>query len=123
MPLQITNETRQQVLAEQVCKASSLLARLRGLLFSPPLELDQGMLIIPCNAIHCIGMTYSIDAIFIDKKLVVVGLCEDLKPWQISAIYPRAHSCLELPAGVISKTGTQIGDQLIVMHAASGCAT
>jgi len=113
MYLHIINETRHQALAQTVRKAASLLARLRGLLFSPPLTVDQGMLIVPCNAIHCIGMTYAIDAIFIDKKLVVVGLAENLKPWRMSALYPRAHSCLELPAGVINKTGTQIGDQLI----------
>lgn len=113
MPLRIINETRHQVLAKQIRKADNLFTRLRGLLFSPPLEADQSMLLTPCNAIHCIGMTYPIDAIFIDKNFVVVGLAANLKPMQFSAIYLRAHNCLELPAGVINKTGTQIGDQLV----------
>jgi uncharacterized protein len=111
--LHIFNETRHQVLAKQVRKADSLFTRLRGLLFRPPLETNQGMLLSPCQAIHCIGMTYAIDAVFVDKNLVVVGLAENLKPGQFSAVYSRAHDCLELPTGVISKTDTQIGDQLL----------
>jgi uncharacterized membrane protein (UPF0127 family) len=112
MQLHIVNETRGQVLASEVRKADNIFSRMRGLLFSPPLQTNQGLLLVPCSGIHCIGMTYTIDAIFIDQKSIVVGLVESIKPWQLSAFYPKALSCLELPAGVINKTGTQLGDQL-----------
>jgi len=112
MQLCITNETRNQVLARQIQRADNMFARMRGLLFRPPLQADQGMLITPCTAVHCIGMTYPIDVVFIDKNLVVVGLAGNLKPGQFSRLYPKAHNCLELPAGVIGNSNTQVGDQL-----------
>jgi uncharacterized protein len=113
MQLCIINETRNQLLANQIRKADNLFTRLRGLLFSLPLQANQGMLLTPCKAIHCIGMAYPIDAIFVDKNFVVVGLAANLKPGQFSQLYLHAHQCLELPAGVIEKTNTQIGDQLV----------
>ncbi len=59
-----------------------------------------------------IGMSYAIDAIFVDKKLVVVGVLHSIGPGRISRVYGRAQSCLELPAGRARETNTEIGDQL-----------
>ena len=58
------------------------------------------------------GMGYAIDAVFIDKDWRVVGLTEEIKPGQVSAIFKNALSCLELPAGTISATTTALGDQI-----------
>ncbi len=114
MYCQVMNKTRGRMLAGQVRQAKSFFSRLRGLLFSSPLKTGQGLLIVPCQSIHCMGMSYAIDAVFLDKKQIVVGLSENLKPWQFSAIYWRAHSCLELPAGTIIDNGVALGDQLII---------
>jgi uncharacterized protein len=114
MYLQVMNKTRERMLAKNVSKADSFFARLGGLLIRPPLEIDEGLLIVPCNSIHCVGMKYPIDAVFFDKKQVVVGLVENLKPLQFSAIYWRAQGCLELIAGTIRKNGVALGDQLLI---------
>jgi uncharacterized membrane protein (UPF0127 family) len=34
-----------------------------------------------------------------------------MKPWRISPIKFAAHGVLELPAGTIARSGTQVGDQ------------
>ena len=60
-----------------------------------------------------IGMRYAIDAVFMDKKGVVVGILENFAPGRISSMFFNAHSCLELPAGTVEKTGTTIGDSIV----------
>ncbi len=107
-----TNISRNQVLAEHVKLADSFFKRLRGLLFTLSLPDGEGLLLKPCNSIHCIGMAYTIDAIFLDKENIVIAALSDLKPWQVSAVYWQANSCLELAAGTISRSKTSTGDQL-----------
>jgi uncharacterized membrane protein (UPF0127 family) len=106
------NETRQQMVASSARTARSLLSRLRGLLFGAPLAHGEGLYLVPCRSIHMIGMTFPIDAIFVDKQGIVVGLVKDIQPWGISDFYWKAFGCLELPAGTIAATGTVLGDRL-----------
>jgi uncharacterized membrane protein (UPF0127 family) len=56
------------------------------------------------------GMKFAIDALFLDKDGVVVGILEDFAPGKMSGIFSRAKTCLELPAGTVKRTGTTIGD-------------
>ena len=58
------------------------------------------------------GMTYAIDAVFLDDTNKVVALVENIKPMLISMIYFKATGCLELPVGTISNTKTAVGDEI-----------
>ena len=107
----IRNCTSGSVLAENARVADSFVARMVGLLSSPPLGPGQGLLLKPCSQIHMFGMKFGLDAIFFDKQWKVVGLVEGLSPGQLSRWFPRAVSCLELPVGTIAETRTQVGDQ------------
>jgi hypothetical protein len=40
----------------------------------------------------------------------------DLKPWRFGSFYKGVHYVIELPAGTIARTATQVGDQLQVMY-------
>jgi uncharacterized membrane protein (UPF0127 family) len=111
--LKATNITRNQVLAERMKLANNFFSRLRGLLLTPSLPAGHALLIEPCQSIHSLGMSYAIDVIFLDKQKMVVELLHTFAPWRVSAIYRRAHSCLELPPGTIAKSGTTLGDQLV----------
>jgi uncharacterized membrane protein (UPF0127 family) len=92
--------------------ADTFYTRLVGLLNDKhPLEFGGGMWIVPCNSIHSLGMRFTFDAIFLDKNLRVVHLVREMKPWRISKMVFSAHSVLELPAGLISQTATELGDQ------------
>lgn len=110
-PLTAINTTRGARLTECGRVADSFSTRLVGLLRDKALAQGDGLWIVPCNSIHSIGMHFIFDAIFLDKKLRVVHLVREMKPWRISKIAFSAHSVLELPAGLISQTGTVIGDQ------------
>ena len=91
--------------------ADTFYTRLVGLLRDKTLEYGDGLWIKPCNSIHSVGMRFVFDAIFLDKNLRVVHLVREMKPWRISKIVFAAHSVLELPAGLISQTATELGDQ------------
>jgi uncharacterized membrane protein (UPF0127 family) len=56
-------------------------------------------------------MKWPIDAIFLDRGKRVRKLSRGLPPWRIALCW-AAESVLELPAGVLSESGTQVGDSL-----------
>ena len=105
------NLTRGVHLTECGRVADTFYTRLIGLLNDKQLEYGDGMWIKPCNSIHSIGMRFVFDAVFLDKNLRVVHLVREMKPWRISKMVFSAHSVLELPAGHIFQTGTEVGDQ------------
>ena len=110
--LRVTNETRGAVLAESCGVARSYWARLRGLLFRPPLVDGEGLLIAPCNSVHTFMMGFPIDVLFVDKERRVVHLIPSMPPQRASRIVRKARDVIELPAGISARTGTAVGDLL-----------
>ncbi len=105
------NVTRGVRLTESARVADRFATRLVGLLRDKTLERGAGLWILSCNSIHSIGMRFVFDAVFLDKNLRVVHLVREMKPWRISKIVFLAASVLELPAGLIAQTATEVGDQ------------
>jgi uncharacterized membrane protein (UPF0127 family) len=91
--------------------ADTFFTRLVGLLRDRHLEYGDGLWLVPCNSIHSLGMKFSFDAIFLDRNLQVVHLMSEMKPWRISRMILSAKSVLEVPAGLIHQSATQLGDQ------------
>jgi uncharacterized membrane protein (UPF0127 family) len=112
MPLRITNRTRGKILADRAEEARSFWVRMRGLMGRRELKMGEGLYLVPCNSIHMFFMRFAIDAVFLDRGGRVVKLIPALPPWRATRVYWRAHSVLELPAGVASGAGTQEGDLL-----------
>lgn len=112
MTLLSVKDSHNRTIANKVKTASSFLTRARGLLFSQPLMEGAGLWIKPCNSVHTFFMTYSIDVVFLDKKLHVVNIIEDMVPGRVSRIVTAAHSVLELPAGTVKKHRLAVGEQL-----------
>ena len=65
-------------------------------------------------------MCFAIDAVFVDRSRRVVGARRELRPWTLAAAVRGAAEVLELPAGTIAATGTQVGDELAYEWAGSG---
>jgi uncharacterized membrane protein (UPF0127 family) len=110
--MRVFNQSKNCQLASDASMADHFFARLKGLLGTKNLPAGRGLLIKPCRQIHMFWMTYAIDAVFIDKDNTVVGLVERIAPGQVSPMFKKATSCLELPQGTISDTGTAFGDKL-----------
>ena len=57
--------------------------------------------------VHTFGMRFTIDAVFCDRDLVVVGV-QTLEPNRLSRRFRRARYCIELPAGSAIKAGDRL---------------
>ena len=112
--LYVKNLTRDTVLVEHGRVANNAWTRLRGLIGVRHLAPGDGLAIIPCRGVHCMFMSIPIDVLYVDKRDRVVGMDRDLKPWRFGSFYKGAHYVIELPAGTIARTATEVGDQLLV---------
>jgi uncharacterized membrane protein (UPF0127 family) len=110
MPVRIVNTTRGTVVADRAGIADTSETRREGLLKRSGLAPGEGLWILPCEAVHCFFMKFTIDVVFLDRQKRVVKVAPHLKPWRIAGSF-KARSVVELPAGHIAHTGTLPGDQ------------
>jgi uncharacterized membrane protein (UPF0127 family) len=112
----VLNATRGTVLAERAELARSFATRGRGLMGRAGLAAGEGLVIDPEWSIHMFFMRFPIDAVFVAPNGTVSGLSADLRPWTpFAGVAPwRGRYVVELPAGVIAATGTQLGDRIVI---------
>ncbi len=107
----IRNESRDQVVAVQPRRATTLSWRMRGMIGRQFTDFDA--LVFPrCGSIHTWFMTMPIDVVFLDRGQVVCGVRRALGPWRMAAAR-RAHSVVELPSGTLERVVCEEGDQLV----------
>jgi uncharacterized membrane protein (UPF0127 family) len=95
-----------------VSVADSWWTRLRGLLARPRMHAGEGLLLLACDSVHTVGMTYPIDVAFLDGEGTVVHSIAALSPWRLGLGGAGAVHTLELPAGRLEATGTAPGVRL-----------
>lgn len=110
--MKITNRTRKTLLGSRVRMADSWLGRLRGFLGRPEPERGEGILLLPCNAIHTLGMTFHLDVLFLDREGKVLELRRSIPPWRVTSRVRGGRYVLEVPVGTIDASGTRVGDEL-----------
>jgi len=108
----IVNTTRQSEIASCVEKAQNSAQRMKGLLGRSHLPAGQALIIPHCQSIHMFFMKFPIDVIFCSADHQVVGLCKTIQPFHLSPIFFKASYAIELPAGTIDLSHTQLGDHL-----------
>jgi uncharacterized protein len=121
--VRIVNETRSSVVCERARVARTMFARGRGLMFAAELPADSGLVIDPCNSIHMFFMRFSLDVLYVDRDDRVVRVQRGIKPWRIGPLITRGgRYVIELPAGSIDRSGTEVGDQLRLRDQRQGMA-
>lgn len=111
MRVVVRNLTRTAVLADRAELADTSQTRRRGLLGRDRLAPGEGLLIMPCEAIHTFAMRFAIDVLFINAQKKVVKIRPDMGPRKM-AFCLRASAVLEVPVGTIALSSTAVGDQL-----------
>ena len=71
---------------------------MRGLLGRSSLAPGEGMLFPRTGSIHMLFMRFAIDAVFLDRDLVVLDVARHLRPWRV-ARQRGAKYVLELAEG------------------------
>lgn len=102
------------MIAAGVERAESPWERMKGLLgrSSGEFGTGRGLWISPSQGIHTIGMQFPIDVVYLDYAGRVIKAYHRLAPYRVAAVLLRARSVLELPAGTLELTGTEVGDFL-----------
>jgi uncharacterized protein len=109
--VKIHNLRTQSTVASRVEVADRGPVRRRGLLGRRSLAEDEGLWIVPCEAVHTFGMRFAIDLVFLDRRNVVRKVRSSVPPWRLSGCL-RAHSVLELAAGTLTRMPVAPGDTL-----------
>ena len=110
--VRVLNTTKGTILGERIGVADSSLSRMAGLLGKSGLAPATGLLIVPSQAVHSIGMRFPIDVLFMDRNWRVIHVQPSMVPYRISGLHWRARCVLELPVGAIAETCTSVGDEL-----------
>jgi uncharacterized membrane protein (UPF0127 family) len=98
--------------------------RIKGLLGQKFVPEDSGLFITPCSSIHCIGMSVTIDVVYVSRRnpdgfRKVLGI-ETVSPGRIGHSPRHANSVLELSEGAAERHDIRVGDQLALVRDGGG---
>jgi uncharacterized membrane protein (UPF0127 family) len=110
----VTNNTRQTLLASDLEVAETGWQRTRGLIGRSARNFNKGkgLWLLSCDGVHTFGMAFSIDVAYLDSEDRVVHIYQNLRPFRVGKVKRRVKSVLELPAGVLAESRTEVGDLL-----------
>lgn len=100
------------IIARRILWAGTSKQRRRGLLGRDQLDPDEGIYIAPCECVHTFGMRFAIDVAFLAPDGRVLAVNRGLKPRRLSKLIWKADGVLELAAGRLEATGTEVGDMI-----------
>ncbi len=78
----------------------------------PNPEPGEGLLLDPCQAVHMYWMRFALDIAFLDEQGEVVAVYHELQPSRLSGRHKDAARALELRAGALKQSGTEVGDRI-----------
>ena len=110
--MRVINQTRNTSLMTQGRIANTFWLRLKGLLGAPPLQNGEGLILVGEKSIHTLFMGFPIDVVYVDKAFNVIRSDANMVPYRLGPFLARSAYVLEMPVGAISKSATQVGDQL-----------
>ncbi len=107
-----TNATRATVVGRCIRVAETGLTRMVGLLGERELQPGDGLLIVPSQGVHTLGMRFPIDIAVLDDDWRVIAIRRDMRPFRMTRMFWKAAAVLELPSGMLESTSTFVGDTI-----------
>ncbi len=116
------NVGRGTVLASRLETADGLWGRFMGLMGRASLPADEGLWLTGTNGIHMMFMRFPIDAVFLGRPVgeeggarPVLSVHAGLRAWiGLVPLVRGADGVLELPVGTIGRSGTVVGDRIVL---------
>lgn len=114
----LSNTTRGSIIASEADEAHSFTAKLFGLMGKPAMPNSAALIIYQTNWIHTFWMRFALDLIYLDREGKVVGLENGLGPNRIGKPFWKAYTVIELNAGAIAASRTELADRLKISDSA-----
>jgi hypothetical protein len=102
------------VIADKVGVAASRTARAVGLLTRNGLEPGEALWIVPSRGVHTWGMRFAIDVLALDEGGTVIDAVSNLRPWRMRLPRRGTAGVLELPAGTLQASHTDVGHRIVL---------
>ena len=106
------NSTRGTLVGASIRIADTGLTRIVGLLGERELLPGDGLLILPSQGVHTVGMRFAIDVVFLDDDWNVIAIKRDMRPFRMTRVFWKAAAVLELRSGSLDSSSTSVGDTL-----------
>ncbi len=110
--LRAVNTTRGTLVGESIRVADTALTGIVGLLGERELLPGDGLLIVPSQGVHTVGMRFAIDVVFLDGEWNVIAIRRHMRPFRMTRVFWKAAGVLELRSGIIDSSNTLVGDTL-----------
>jgi uncharacterized membrane protein (UPF0127 family) len=102
------------VIADKVGVAASRTARAVGLLTRSGLDPGEALWIVPSRGVHTWGMRFAIDVLALDEGGTVIDAVSNLRPWRMRLPRRGTAGVLELPAGTLAASQTNVGHRIVL---------
>jgi uncharacterized membrane protein (UPF0127 family) len=112
--VRVLNSTRGSCLATDAELASSFFAKFAGLMLRKNLAEGGGLVIMSGEPIHMFFMRFALDVIHTNQQGVVLRILHGIKPWRLGPFVRKCRMAIELPAGTAARTGTVVGDVIVL---------
>lgn len=107
--MRLVNKTKEVELADKLRQPKSLKEKMVGLLGK---DSPEAIHFKSRWGIHTLGMKFPIDCIVCDKNMVIRKIGKNIKPGRFFFWSPRFKNVIELPAGTVDETNTEVLDKL-----------
>jgi uncharacterized membrane protein (UPF0127 family) len=108
------NASLNTIIADRVDVAATRAARAVGLLSRAGLEPGEALWIVPSRGVHTWGMRFAIDVLALDEEGNVIDCVSNLRPWRVRLPRRGTAGVLELPAGTLAASRTDMGHRIVL---------
>ena len=105
------NKSKNCLIASKALVADSFFLRLKGLMFRKSIDEEEALIFYHTPSIHTFFMRFPIEVVFLNQKMQVVEIYEELGPKRV-VFSTSASIAVELPARKTSEETLEIGDIL-----------
>jgi len=112
----LVNDSNGNIIADSLEEANTFWKRFKGLMFTEKLAKGKALFFKPCKSIHTFFMKYPIDVIYLRKDLTIIAVDEGIAPFKIGKLNFGVDAVIEMPAGTLKQTQTQIGHKLTIIN-------
>lgn len=113
--VKVYNISKNSLILEAAEMADTFSARLKGLLGRKNLDEGTGLIIVPCNSVHMIGMKFCIDVIFVGNDNEICHIINSMKKMKVSPVVNDARYVIEAPAGTAERLNLELKDRIKIM--------